>query len=479
MFDEQSKTYQTLDKRYIFYSPENSSKSKQVLDLFGTGLIMHDTQDANNPDNQALMIPIKPYYIQKKIETTTNYAFIHNFSSPQQHNQYAVFPLKNGAPTATSTHDQLYLAYLYLAQDRPRKALECMRACSTQGTIEELERLWWIVEKLPENEPKISNSRVVALQLLALHMVLNITKRCPNWSAEITHSPRYIELSQWISDLSSNLQKRYCKYHQLRNNIPINMQLKPAEEKSIISYCTAKQSTDDIIISKYAELFPEHKNKSYYTVNKQVMQSTKHFIKPQDWEDEKILTKTPLQEINFTQPDNNQAKQALECFHPYMDDSIFLKNFSTYCAIARHTQDNKIRNVLKNFCITAVACYANVDDFNYKKNRAFMLMSEMLWTVLHNAQSFSEKESIAFEEIIKMSKKLTIPPIVTNTQTFYTHYEPVPIKTPNIQEVQSTATTLLSDHELTQKMFIKYLPTQLQQTRAKLIKLEETYKEKI
>src|SRR3990167_9370068 len=195
--------YFTADKKYsVIQNPK--------YDWFGSGLLLLNKISATHE----LIIPIQPYFVQKNqhgapecSSSGTQYIWVHDLSNHIKQNmllgknaasedlgwdysnseQYAKFCVDEiGGLTANSSQNQIYLAYLYAAQDRPKRALECIRSCIIQGNFMEMERLWWIVDKLPAEERyKIRNPRIVAVQLAALHAMLQIDKQFPAW---ITHA---------------------------------------------------------------------------------------------------------------------------------------------------------------------------------------------------------------------------------------------------------------------------------------------------
>ncbi len=189
-------TLQTKDKRYEVHSPVDVG-----LNLFGSGLVFKDLQQGK----KFLVIPIQPYIglVDKNKQAIKNpnntfYYLRHDFSNQvisrdleiqadlgwiyTNSERYVMYPLSDkGEPTATSAHDQVYLAHLYLVQNRPKKALNCLRNGVLFATLDVMKRLWQIIEKLPDGINAIQNSRVIAVQLTALYLMLQMKKQTPNW----------------------------------------------------------------------------------------------------------------------------------------------------------------------------------------------------------------------------------------------------------------------------------------------------------
>lgn len=424
--DEKSNSYQTNDKCYTVHGQSTT---------FGSGLLLQHKPTGS----YFLMMPVQPYYLLRDkqgnpipLEARTHYLWSHDLSNhliQKYHDEnrtsqefgweyagserYVMFqlPSKEQEPIATSPQDELYLAYLYLAQDRPKKAIECLRRCVIQGTPEEMELLWWIVTKLPAGETTgVRSSRIIAVQILALSKMLQLHKQYSCWHTtakqhnhvNYSNNMRYkeeqrMELLKFVDNLPTTLDYVYDSYDEMLNNIPSHLRLHPAEEKILLSYCIAAQrrawphnkEQPKVLSVQYLKHFPDMQSTAFYKTHYHVM-ATKHFpLHASRWFDDLMyLDRAQRAYFDISTPFDDQSVDALKLLHPYMDANTLLRHFAAYYMLARDSKDELVRADLKHFCETSISCYHRENDRHQKTNIVFVLVSEILWTVLHSPASF-------------------------------------------------------------------------------------------
>ncbi len=465
MQDEVPHSYQTRDKKYTVLFPS--------MNLFGTGLVLVDKSNGE----RFLIVPLQLYIQQKKDEPhpLTHYFLRHDLANEVMNDflrqqsivdigwdypdseRYVRFQLDDqDEPSAISAHDQIYLACLYLAQNRPKKALACLRHCFLTASFAEMERLWDIVAKLPaKDDIIIKNSRFLVVRLMALLLMMRIKKQNPSWHVRTTtmlkdpsNHTRYredqrVKLMNFVDKLSTVIDECYTQYDIQRNNIPKEMRLTRTEERLILSYFWAEcrsqgiQHYQNAIGARYLCYFPQetvpivHDDSSielteqfasqsivHYHLQYHDMKETPVFVEPEQWYVWlSYLNEQQKSYFALSVPTVAEKEQALAYLSPYMSPHLLLQYFAAYYYLACNTQDEAIRTAIKDFCELSIVCYKKRDDKQQKRNIIFVLISEILWTVVHappNPQSeyyfkVDPTWGLVFNKPLLLEKHSTIP----------------------------------------------------------------------
>ena len=264
IYDKEQDRYLTADKRYELSAPTDEQ------DVFGTGLLFIATHPSVK---DAYVIPLQRYYFGHdktgSSKTGAHFYAIHDLTNhlnahalpPSElnlgwdftHTERLVYlPMHEGKIETLHARaaDQIYLAYLYLMQDKPELSFALLNQCALQDTADEVERLWWIVTQLPASEQvKIVNPSIVAIQLLALYNLLVITDRAPQLATGLAILPAgndntqkcinqlRTQLLQFIQRLPTHIVEHYNRYYYGKNNVPIHLHLSPAQEEFMLSTC--------------------------------------------------------------------------------------------------------------------------------------------------------------------------------------------------------------------------------------------------
>jgi hypothetical protein len=428
----------TVDKLYRLELPQKAE------DHFGTGLMLRAEQ-RDNEDHY--LLPLQPFYQlddckQGACRESLHHPWVHDLANalPQLHfdkknkeepfysrksqgwdftgsERCLQFSVKDGQYEARNAADQVSLAYLYLAQDRPKKALALLKACQFQGTWDEAERLWWILTKLPANSDKpLLNSRSLAVQMQALQALVSLTVGAPLVGTQ--NSPPKPSDTQWfreqekghlqefLKNLPAHVEKLYATYDNRRNNIPQHLRLPLSQEKFLLSYAQAardraiqqkkqeqqKESLElkrtaenplprpysGVLGTRYLEQFgaavPTAQAVSYYPSqveqSRQLTLSLNKEDKDYIWSSHNRIS---------SKPSSQQAEAKLS---PWISIEDFTHYYLAFYKMATGTSE---KNELRLFC-QALMTRLHCKQDKTPEDKTFIALISLLWAVIHDSR---------------------------------------------------------------------------------------------
>ncbi|OGV25904.1 MAG: hypothetical protein A3F18_03030 [Legionellales bacterium RIFCSPHIGHO2_12_FULL_37_14] len=171
---------------------------------------------------------------------------------------YYAFNMVDGEPKPATPAEALYLCYLYLGANKPKKAHEILEYCNKhlgglEGSFEELRYIYWIFNALPykpeqtdKNIDEVENPFHVACKLKVLSLFtrfkqqgneFNEAVKLPDDSTNNSYTNQQNTLINTFSaEICSNIYSYYTKYQKMEREQNVSLELSHEEKKSLLNY---------------------------------------------------------------------------------------------------------------------------------------------------------------------------------------------------------------------------------------------------
>lgn len=302
--------------------------------------------------------------------------------------EFLEFPLdENGKLLARNSEDALYLVYVHLANFDPDAALRILHECEKSGGIKasqrELEHLMLILNGLPADDSKrvINTPEFIAVKAYALYLYASakykntmLDKIEPKaFDAKYFYKEAKCFYEHKRDPLDKNFQdcvrEVFLKYENLKNKIPVTMQLTMQQELECLSLLGSPLTTvqKDKLQSEYflkeQLLSPEPTQSKIKTVRDRILKSRSPQIQTQyhkkthefavfttqekQWVDLPRMAENPeisgkyLSDCMRLIESKEKIEMAMQKLTVSLDLEDFLKDFLTYYHIATSNNDEK------------------------------------------------------------------------------------------------------------------------------------------
>jgi hypothetical protein len=172
--------------------------------------------------------------------------------------QFIVFKMQHGKPEPKTTTEALYLCYLYLATNQPKKAFDVLEDCEKRlggmsGTYEEMKYLSWIISGLPykitdqDANATISTPAYVSCKLKALGIYTQFCKldkeipfpkpdESPQSVNALIKNDEIETVLAFKNTVTDDIYKLYTRLQSMRRELSAYFNLSQTESRSLLDF---------------------------------------------------------------------------------------------------------------------------------------------------------------------------------------------------------------------------------------------------
>lgn len=334
-----------------------------------------------------------------------------------------ILKMRDGKPVPESSAQALYLTYLYLGSNQPKKAWDMLDYCQKQfgglkGDKDESLYLDWIMKQLPYHDESgekeindganavISNPKFVAVKLKAISLYTDYFRN--NETGD----------SQEASKHNKDIYKYYTQLQKIRRDLPIHYQLSEEETYSLLNnyykysfnHATGALGYEWVqlhfkVLKKEFDILVIKESHTPLTAYEQERKNEiKHFVEQHKSvaKQQSLLTYIPI-DVTIKKLSNYSFKllrdeitQAMISHKVAPEVSLSLRfdvlkeNFATYFAIAMSKKPKGDYEKLKKYCQTILIVSRDNSSDLFQKNE--LKQKRELATILYRVCCAEIKE---------------------------------------------------------------------------------------
>lgn len=238
---------------YLLLEEQEQPKPKRVVRVPWQAFIVKKTGIAKSRQKEGLhykLIQDHQHLIKESLFADEKSPHTHHWRYNGTERMVDFTLAENGELQAHSAADQLYLVYIYLANNRPDLAAKVLGDIQLLGSAEELENAFLILRQLPaQEEEQLNTPANLAVQnkLLCMLAELGINRKKPIVIPEPkavdpsddnhTYAQKhYQSLLRFYQTLDTVIAEKHLLYLNTLNNIPANYRLDAESEHLLLSY---------------------------------------------------------------------------------------------------------------------------------------------------------------------------------------------------------------------------------------------------